>query len=166
MTAKSFIVLMSFVALAACGGGNRGLHDTDRGTRGPDEFSVLPALPIVIPPVLDLPEPTPGGVNRTDRNPVAEGIVALGGTPRAPGAGVPATDAGLVSHALRNGTDPAIRETLAREDAEIRRRAGSGGLFGGDRYFPTYAFMALDAYAELARFRALGVRVPTAPPGD
>ncbi|MCC5973355.1 MAG: DUF3035 domain-containing protein [Rubellimicrobium sp.] len=167
MTARPLIPALCLVVLAACGGG-RGLHDLDRTSWGPDEFSVLPALPLEIPPVLGLPPPTPGGVNRTDRNPVAEGVAALGGTQRAPGAGVPAADTALVAHAGRNGTDPAIRTTLASEDAAIRRGAGQGarGLFGGDRYFPAYAFMALDAYAEMARFRALGVRVPTAPPGN
>ena len=67
--------------------------------------------------------------------------------------------------ASRNGTDPSIRATLAEEDATFRTRRSRLGLFSGpERYFRAYAGQALDAYAELARFRNLGVAVPSAPP--
>lgn len=93
----------------------------------------------------------------------------MGGSPAAliPN-GVPASDGALVTAASRNGVDPAIRQTLAAEDATFRNRRSRFrlfGLFGGrDRYFRAYARQALDAYAELARFRAAGVATPTAPP--
>ena len=158
---------MACVALASCGRSDS-LHNLDTGAVGPDEFSVLPALPLQIPATTALPPPTPGGFNLTDPNPMADAVVALGGSPAAAFAGgIPANDAALVTFAGRNGTDPAIRNTLAIEDAAFRARAGFGGtfnFFGKDRYYPAYASQALDAYAELERFRAAGAEGPSAPP--
>jgi len=151
---------LAALALAACSGDRR-LHNLDEGLTGPDEFSVLPVLPLEIPATLDLPPPTPGGVNRTDRNPLGEGLAALGGTPGAGVAGDPALLAAV------GGATADIRATLAAEDAAFRRRAGAlagPNLFGRDRYFRAYAGQALDAGAELSRFRNLGVQVPSAPP--
>ncbi len=137
---------------------------------GPDEFSVLPSRPLEVPTgAATLPEPTPGGSNLSDPNPTADAIAALGGRPGAANAGgIPAADATLVSYVGRYGTNPAIRQELAAEDAAFRRRRSGGGFLGlfrgGERYFQAYAAMALDAYAELIRFRNLGVQVPSAPP--
>ena len=158
---------MAVVVLASCGGGN-GLHNLDTGAVGPDEFSVLPTLPLQIPATTALPPPTPGGSNLTDPNPVGDAVAALGGSPAAAFAGgIPAHDAALVAYASRNGTDPAIRNTLAVEDAAFRSQAGFGGTFnvlGRDRYYPAYASQALDAYGELERFRTAGAEGPSAPP--
>lgn len=153
-------------ALAGCAG-DRGLHQLSAGN-GPDEFSVMPSLPLVIPETLALPEPTTGASNRADASPMSDAIVALGGNPaRAIAGGIPASDAALVAQVSRFGTPPDIRATLAAEDQAFRNRAGAlnvFNLFGTDRYFDAYARQALDAYAELARFAALGVAVPSAPP--
>ena len=149
----------ALVLLSACGS-DQGLRVYDAGN-GPDEFSVIPARPLTIPETLSLPQPTPGGTNITDPAPVADAILALGGNP-APAGGVPAQDAALV--AAVGPASPGIREELAAEDAAFRARASTFRLGGGDRYFSAYARQALDAYAELARFAALGVQVPTAPP--
>ncbi len=157
---------MAVVLLASCGGGS--LHNLDTGSVGPDEFSVLPALPLQMPETTTLPPPTPGASNLSDPNPVGDAMAALGGSQAASFAGgIPASDATLVAYAGRNGTDPAIRNTLATEDAAFRSQAGFGGTFnllGRDRYYPAYASQSLDAYAELERFRAAGVEGPTAPP--
>lgn len=164
---RPLLVMLALAGLAACGAGGDGLRNLDTELAGPDEFSVLPSRPITIPDTLALPPPTPGGANRTDQNPAAEAIAALGGNPAAARAGgIPAQDAALVAFAGRAGTDPAIRQTLAREDAAFRARAGglSFNILGKDRYYPAYARFALDAYAELARLRAAGIDVPTAPP--
>jgi hypothetical protein len=161
---------LCLILLTACAGGGDRLHRLDSGLVGPDDFSALPSLPIELPPSTALPPPTPGGSNRTDRNPAGEAIAALGGSPSAAFAGgLPTSDQALLAFAGRNGTDPAIRQTLASEDAALRNRATLGGSFnllGNDRYFPAYASQALDAYAELARLRSTGVRVPSAPPGN
>ncbi len=159
-TAAAIAIL---VALAGCGS-DRTLHSADSGSGGPDEFSVVPVLPLQMPAGFDLPQPTPGGSNLTDPNPLADGVLAFGGTP---GAGV-AGDGALMAQVARFGTDPAIRSTLAAEDADFRRGALAlaWNPFARDRYFPAYARFALDAYAELARFRAAGVATPSAPPQD
>jgi hypothetical protein len=161
---KHLLILAALALIPACGNRGAPIDPSDVGLDGPDEFGVLPALPLVVPADLILPEPTPGGTNRTDREPVAEGLVALGGNPGAGTGG----DAALVAVLMRNGMDPGIRALLAAEDAGLRDRATGGGLFGRDsrlRFWRVYGGQALDAYAEMARFRALGITVPTAPPG-
>ena len=152
---KPILTVMLLLSLAAC---NRG------GRAGPDEFSVLPTRPIEFPENFSaLPPPTPGGMNLTDPNPTGDAIAALGGTQSNAG-GIPATDSALVAAASRNGTDPAIRQTLAAEDAGLLRRATRGAGENRGRYLAAYAGQALDAYAELLRFRNAGVQVPSAPP--
>lgn len=165
MTRKATVAIGLALLLAACGG-DRTLHRLDSGANGPDEFSVMPLRPLTMPESLNLPPPTPGGANLTDPAPIADAMAALGGRD---GAG-PAGDAALIAHVSRNGADPAIRATLATEDADFRRRAaalsGANPFGRADPYFPAYARQALDAYAELWRFRNLGVAVPSAPPGQ
>lgn len=158
-------LLLGLSLLAACGG-DSGLRDLRSSGNGPDEFSVLPQRPLEVPAELTLPEPTPGGANLTDPTPVADGVAALGGNLDATRrGGVPAADAGLVAGVGRYGVDPAIRATLAGEDAAFRARAGRFSLFRrADRYFRAYANQALDAYAELDRLRAAGIPGPSAPP--
>jgi hypothetical protein len=71
----------------------------------------------------------------------------------------------LVGYASRLGVDSSIRATLAAEDANILDRRGwLSSLRRGDDYLKKYARFALDAYAELERFRAAGAAVPSAPP--
>ena len=154
---RAVFAAMLLLGVAAC---NRG------GKVGPDEFSVLPTRPLELPDSLAaLPAPTPGGINLTDPNPTGDAIAALGGVQFAAG-GIPAGDAALVAQASRNGTDPAIRLTLAQEDARLRGRAQRGEAQNRARYLRVYAGQALDAYAELLRFRNLGVQVPSAPPAE
>ena len=165
--ARTIIAILVLTALTACGGGE-GLRNLEAGGDGPDEFAVNPSAPLDIPDDLStLPAPAPGGGNRTDPDPRAEAVAALGGNPGATVAGgIPAGDTALVSYATRNGVAPDIRATLAAEDRALRdRQSRFGGLFArGDRYFRAYSGQALDAYAELARFRDAGVAVPSAPP--
>ena len=163
---RTFLVVMMVSTLAACSS-REGLMVVDSG-EGPDEFSVMPALPLQAPESLTLSAPTPGGSNLADPDPLADAIRALRGNPASAFAGgLPARDAALVAHVSRNGVDPDIRATLAQEDAAFRDRASlarSFDILGNDQYFPAYRRWALDAYAELERFRALGVAVPSAPP--
>lgn len=157
--------VVSLTLMAACVGGNDGLRRLDGGD-GPDEFAVQPAQPLAIPDQLSLP--APGGGNRAIVDPTASAILALGGDPGAATAGgIPTRDAALVTAVSRNGVDPDIRATLAREDEAFRQSAALRNWFnwlGRDRYFQAYARQSLDAYAELDRFREAGVTVPTAPP--
>ncbi len=162
---KSVLAVVSMAILGACASGPDGLRRLTNGD-GPDEFSVQPAQPLVVPDAAGLP--SPGGGNRAITDPRDQAIVALGGTPVGTGTGaVPAQDAALVSFAARNGVAPDIRATTSAEDAQFRRRAERLSWFnilGRDRYFPAYARQSLDAQAEYDRFQAAGVGVPSAPP--
>lgn len=166
---RSFVLASAaVVSLSACAGGG-GLRDLSTSSDGPDEFSVLPTAPLVIPQDLSsLPTPTPGGTNPVDPDPKGDAIAALGGRPASAfSGGIPSSDTALVAHAARNGVTADIRSVLATEDAAFRAsraRLGFARLFGGDQYFWAYARQALDAYATLTRFRNLGVATPTAPP--
>jgi hypothetical protein len=168
---KAILAILSALVLAACSAGERPLHDMRSSTGGPDEFSVMPVAPLELPDTFTLPTPTPGASNRTDADPKGDVIVALGGSRAAQSAGgIPTADAALVARASRNGVIPNIRETLAAEDAQFRKTRKRFSLFGGafsrNRYFKAYSAQALDAYAELQRFRTLGIATPTAPPAQ
>ncbi len=164
---KAVIAVAAMVTLAACGGkGDPQLMNLRTG-QGPDEFAIVPPKALEMPESLaDLPEPTPGGYNRTDQTPEADAAVALGGKPSAAG-GIPAGDAALYAHAARLGLDGGIRATLASEDLDWRRDNNGRileRLFNVNVYYKAYRKQRLDQQAELARWRALGVRTPSAPP--
>jgi Protein of unknown function (DUF3035) len=164
---RAIIAFATMITLAACGGKGDPQLMNLRSGQGPDEFAIVPPKPLELPASLaDLPEPTPGGANRTDRNPEAEAVVALGGNPSAAG-GIPAGDSALYSHAARFGVDGGIRATLASEDLEFRRDNNGRILeriFNVNVYYKAYRKQRLDQQAELARWRALGLRTPSAPP--
>lgn len=135
--------------------------------RGPDEFSIVPTRPLEMPPSLtELPPPNPGGVNRVDPQPRADIAVALGGSATA-ATGAGAVDGGIVNHVSRFGRDAGIRDQLAVEDLEHRRRNRGRvleRLFSVNVYHNAYQHMWLDKYSELERWRRAGVRTPSAPP--
>ena len=161
------IAVAATVTLAACGGKGAPQLMNLRSGQGPDEFAIVPPKALEMPQSLsDLPEPTPGGYNRTDQNPEADAAVALGGKPTAAG-GIPAGDSALYAHAARFGVDGGIRATLASEDLKWRRDNDGRPLerlFNVNVYYKAYSKQRLDQQAELARWRALGVRTPSAPP--
>jgi Protein of unknown function (DUF3035) len=164
---RAVIAIATMVMLAACGGGGEPQLMNLRSGQGPDEFAIVPPKPLEMPESLaELPEPTPGGPNRTDRQPEAEAIVALGGNPSSAG-GIPAGDAALYAHAARFGVDGGIRQTIAAEDLEWRRDNRGRPLerlFNLNVYYKAYRQQQLDQQAELARWRQLGVRTSSAPP--
>lgn len=145
------------------------LNMASSASDGPDEFGIVPGKPLQTPTTLaSLPEPTPGGQNLADPDPEAEAVAALGGDPRRlSGGGI--SDPALVSHVTRFGASPGIRDELAREDLEFRRKNDGRLLervFNVNVYYRAYRPLELDQYRELERFRALGVRTPTAPPNE
>lgn len=164
----SMIVLAGAVAVAGCS--DKGLRDLRAPGTGPDEFMIMPVKPLTMPPDTQvLPAPTPGGENLTDIHPEQEAIAALGGRPEAMVAsgGIPASDGALVTAASRNGVEPNIRDTLARQDAEFRRRQGRMTrikLFPVDRYSQAYRKQALDPFPVTEAFRRRGYETPTSPP--
>ena len=164
---RAVIAVAAMVTLAACGGDRAPQLMNLRSGQGPDEFAIVPPKALEMPQSLsDLPEPTPGGYNRTDQNPEADAAVALGGKPTAAG-GIPAGDSALYAHAARFGVDGGIRATLASEDLKWRRDNDGRPLerlFNVNVYYKAYRKQSLNQQAELQRWRKLGVKTPSAPP--
>ncbi|MBT8155091.1 DUF3035 domain-containing protein [Epibacterium ulvae] len=167
---KSLVAIVLLVAVSACGNG--GLHDLRAPGTGPDEFLIQPAQPLETPPSFtELPQPTPGGFNRTDQNPQADAIAALGGDPAAvaPGNSVPATDSALLAATGRYGVQSDIRQDLAEEDAKFRRREQRTArikLFPVDRYGDAYKRQSLDPFAVNQAYRNAQTGTPSAPPAE
>lgn len=165
---RSLLISAALLALAACSGSGEPnlLNIYQPREEGPDEFAVLPAKALEMPEDLAaLPEPTPGGTNRTDPTPYEDAAIALGGNPtvltRASG------DGALVSYAGRYGVDQNIRAQLAAADLEYRRNNDGRvleRLFNVNVYFRAYEPMSLDQYAELERLRRAGIRTSSVPP--
>lgn len=160
--------LIACLALAACSESTPDLMTFTRTQPGPDEFLVVPAKPLETPPSFNtLPPPTPGGVNRADATPQADAVAALGGSPARLNEDNAGVDNGVIAYASRFGREPAIRQTLAEEDLEIRRR--NNGLFlervfNRNLYYDAYNAQQLDQQGERARLRSAGVPTAEAPP--
>ncbi|HEY9040464.1 MAG TPA: DUF3035 domain-containing protein [Roseovarius sp.] len=166
------IIALTILTLAVAGCGQNGKLSRIKNTsNGPDEFTVMPTKPLQTPDSYSaLPPPTPGAANLTDMNPRAEGIAALGGNPAATvPSGIDRGNAGLINHVSRNGVSPAIRQQLASEDADTRRRHGRVNIFNigpNDDYTDAYKKQWLDAQAEKQRMQRSGVITPSAPPAE
>lgn len=167
MTATALAVVL---ALSGCGAE----PDSDRtnlmrlrSKDGPDEFAILPPKALELPTNLgELPQPTPGGGNRTDQRPLDDAIVALGGKPGAAG-GIPAADSALYAHASRLGLQQNIRGQLASEDLQWRRDNKGRILervFAVNSYYRAYRDQSLDQTKELEYWRKRGLLTPSAPP--
>jgi hypothetical protein len=160
------VIVLALLFCAGCA--NKGLRDLRTNSDGPDEFMIQPAKPLTAPDnYADLPAPTPGQGNLTDRSALAEGVTALGGKPQADSTGVPSSDGALVRHASRFGVTSGIREDLAETDAKFRKRKARFTqirIVPVDRYNQAYKRQALDANREARRWRRAGARTPSAPP--
>jgi hypothetical protein len=171
MRRRILILSLMVLAVAACGRGDGVLSRIKNDGNGPDEFTVLPTAPLQTPQTYNsLPTPTPGGANLVDPNPRAEGVAAMGGNPAAtvPGA-IGAGDGGLVNHTRRFGVTPGVRQELAVEDAQTRRRHGRVNIFNigpNDDYTDAYKKQWLDSQAEQSRMTRSGVVTPSAPPPE
>ena len=158
--------LAAVTLLSACGDTN--LRNLRSQGDGPDEFTIVPAKPLEEPESYTaLPEPTPGGFNRTDQRPLEDAVAALGGQATSPNAPVPGSDAALVNHTSRFGRDAGIRTTLAQADQQFRdrqRRLTNIRIFREDIYAQIYRRQALDPAATAEQFRRAGIPTPSAPP--
>ncbi|TMM52348.1 DUF3035 domain-containing protein [Sulfitobacter sabulilitoris] len=164
------IAALILIPLVVGGCANQGLRDLRNNSGGPDEFIVAPVGALEQPQdYATLPTPTPGQANRTDRYPLQEGIVAVGGNPAAASGPIPASDGALVQHASRLGVTPGIRQTLAESDADFRRRKARFTQFrivNVDRYNQAYKRQALDPDFVADQWRARGADTPSYPPAD
>ncbi|WP_375174311.1 DUF3035 domain-containing protein [Pseudooceanicola sp.] len=171
------LILIACTGLAACGGVGRDpdkpfpLHKIRSTSNGPDEFTIVPGKPLEAPPsFVELPQPTPGGTNRTDQTPQVDAVVALGGRAGAlEDRGVGASDGALVTAAARGGIDPNIRSTLAEEDRAFRLRKWRFSrfrIFGGEEYYRAYEDQTIDRYQTQRIWRRAGAPTPTSPPKD
>ena len=171
MRLSHILASVALVGLTACSGYERDitLHDLRTMSGKPEEFAVVPAKPLQEPESFSaLPTPTPGGANRTDQQPLADAVAALGGNParlRA-GEGVPSNDVALVNSASRFGRDSTIRQELAAEDLEFRKRRSlfTFSIVPRDEYYRAYRRQSLDPCAWLNRYRRAGALTPSAPP--
>lgn len=165
---KSFLLVALALSLTACGKGDADLLNFNKSNTGPDEFSILPGKPLEAPDnFAELPQPTPGGTNRTDPTPEADAVAALGGNPARLHSGLRAGESVLVAHAARYGVASGIRATLAEEDRVWRdenRPRLLERMFNVSTYYRAYEAMELDQRAELERLRARGVWTPQVPP--
>ncbi len=156
------------IVLSACA--NTGLRDLRTTSSGPDEFIVEPSAELELPPDMrSLPQPTPGGSNRTDNDPVGEAVVALGGRPGNVNAPIPSSDGALVTASSRYGVTPDIRQTLSAEDAEFRRKKArftQYRIFSEDLYDQVYRDQALDPHATANAWRRTGIATPSFPPAN
>lgn len=158
--------LAAVTLLSACG--EPDLRNLRSQGDGPDDFSIIPARPLTEPESYSaLPQPTPGGVNRTDQRPLEDVVAALGGQATSPNAAVPGRDAALVNHASRFGREADIRLTLAEADQKFRdrqRRLTNIRIFREDIYAQIYRRQSLDPAQTAEAFRRAGIRTPSAPP--
>jgi hypothetical protein len=165
---RTLAIILTLTSLAACS--NQGLVQLNSTSRGPDEFIVEPKAELVVPDRLDqLPPPTPGQGNRTDIDPIAGVVTALGGRPTDANAPVPSSDGALVSAASRFGVTPDIRTSLAVEDAEFRRKQSrftQFRLFNENLYSRVYKSQALDARGTAEAWQRAGARTPSFPPPE
>ncbi|MEC8194911.1 MAG: DUF3035 domain-containing protein [Pseudomonadota bacterium] len=166
---RLLIVGMAALSLAACTSGKT-LHSNAPTGDGPDEFSVMPAKELTQPTdYVALPPPTPGGVNRTDQDPLGDAVAALGGSAaaRSPyNTGIPASDGALVNYSSRLGREANIRSTVWDEDEEFRRKRGrftSIRISKKGLYEDVYKRQALDYRSEWWKWKRAGARTPAAP---
>ena len=162
--------LLALCALASgCSRGTPELMHAQRGQITPDEFAILPSKPLEMPAdMATLPPPTPGQGNRTDVNPQAEAVGALGGNPnRVVTDGQLGADGALVRQATRYGVSPEIRKELAVADLEYRQN-NRGRLLerwlNVPTYYSAYEPQELDQHGSLWFFRGRGKGTSAAPP--
>ncbi|MDV7141220.1 DUF3035 domain-containing protein [Tropicimonas sp. TH_r6] len=167
--ARAGVLLALCVTVAGCERREPGLMQPQRGQNTPDEFAILPTKPIEIPKDLNaLPAPTTGVANRTDVNPQAEAVAALGGNPaRIQTDGKLGPDGALIRQTTRYGVDPQIRTDLAVADLEFRKRNRGRlmeRLFGLTTYYDAYEREELNQHSTTWLYRSKGRATSAAPP--
>ncbi|MCP4818355.1 MAG: DUF3035 domain-containing protein [Shimia sp.] len=168
MHVSRLLILGLVAGLAACSS-DRTLRTMHHDGNGPDEFRIIPGKELSQPKEYTaLPAPVPGGVNRTDVDPVGDAMVALGG--RAPkrenNPTIGASDGALVNYASRQGRSADIRQTTRLEDEEFRKKRGrftNIRIKKTDIYEKVYKPQDLEEREEWWRWRRAGAKTPAAP---
>jgi len=172
---KLILPITLVVVLTGCGednpvfgkNGNFRLKDA-----GPDEFAVLPTKELVMPEEYEtLPEPTLDAKNRADMTPQHDAVTALGGkSEQLDSPLIGSGEQALIVAVSRFGVSPDIRANLAAEDEKFRKkhraRFYQRWIYSDQAYLKRFKGETLEAYAELNRLRAMGVRTPTAPTSE
>ena len=163
------IVLGMVLALTLGACANTGLRTLKSRSAGPDEFLVQPVKPLQLPPDVEvLPPPTPGGRNLVDANPLEDATIAVGGRKQSsPDGPIPGGDGVIVTYASRFGVAGDIRQSLAQEDAEFRRKKSrftQYRIVNVDRYNEVYKRFAINPFAVAESYRQIGVKTPSSPP--
>lgn len=163
------VILGMILALTLGACANTGLRTLRNNSQGPDEFLVQPVKPLQLPPeIAALPPPTPGGSNLVDPNPLGDAAIAVGGRPQSsPNGPIPGGDGVVVTYASRFGVSGDIRQALAQEDADFRKRRGrftQYRIVPVDRYNEVYKRFAIDPFAVAESYRQIGVATPSSPP--
>jgi len=103
--------------LSGCGG----LRDALGGGKAPpDEFTVVTAAPLIVPPDYNLRPPQPGAASRNTQDPAAQARAALySETPEAAAAAMGSTysdgEKTLLARSGAANVDPSIRQTISTE---------------------------------------------------
>ncbi len=166
---RLLILAVLAVGVSACSN-SKTLHSNVPTGQGPDEFTIMPGKELTQPKdYAALPPPTPGGVNRTDQDPLGDAVAALGGSANARSpynTTIPASDGGLVNYTSRLGREADIRQTVLAEDEAFRKRRGRFTQIRISRkglYEEVYKRQALDYNNEWWRWKRAGARTPAAP---
>lgn len=164
---RTIAILALIVLVAACSRReNPELLQLRNSGEGPDEFAIVPNKPLETPENFAfLPPPTVSQPSLADATPQKDVFAALGGSAATTGAR--SSEAGVLNYTTRFGRSATIREELAASDLDFRRRNDVlflERLANISKYFQVYAGQSLDKHSELERFRAAGVRTPSAPP--
>ena len=116
-----------------------------------------------------MPTPNASGINRADQRPIEDGVIALGGSATRLNANTVSTsEAALINAAGRHGVTADIRNIVAAEDAEFRKRNKGKvlerwvGTIRLQPSLPTTAFGRIRRTA--APTQNWGYAHPTAPP--
>lgn len=163
------VILGMILALTLGACANTGLRTLRSNSSGPDEFLVQPVKPLQLPPdTAALPPPTPGGRNLVDANPLEDAVIAVGSQSlSSPTGPIPGGDSAVVTYASRFGVSGDIRQALAQEDADFRKRRGrftQYRIVPVDRYNQVYQRFAIDPFTVAESYRRIGVATPSSPP--
>jgi hypothetical protein len=139
MVLSRLALSLALAGTAAALSGCSSIRDAMGGTKAPpDEFAILTAAPLIVPPDYNLRPPEPGAPARNQADPATAARSALyTGSPEAAAAALGSTysdgEKSLLARSGASNVDPSIRRTIATEtrydsgDPTLTDRVLSGG---------------------------------------